>query len=118
VPPANRNGGNGEIGRNTTMLMTVGWDFTFTDGHPGPEHRHLAGCQTVCHRPGGITDMLSSQSMLLFRRWLTARETISVDLVNATPSPVRQASTAAGEGGGIKIEKEISLQPNETRTWL
>src|SRR5450756_521029 len=28
----NRNGGDGEIGRNTTMLMTVGWDFTFTDG--------------------------------------------------------------------------------------
>ena len=28
----NKNGGDGEIGRNTTMLMTVGWDFTFTDG--------------------------------------------------------------------------------------
>ena len=27
-----RNGGNGEIGKNVTMLMTVGWDFTFLDG--------------------------------------------------------------------------------------
>lgn len=26
------NGGNGNIGLNTTMLMTVGWDFTFMDG--------------------------------------------------------------------------------------
>jgi len=26
-----RNGGNGEIGKNVTMLMTVGWDFTFLD---------------------------------------------------------------------------------------
>ena len=28
----NHNGGNGEIGKNVTMLMTVGWDFTFPDG--------------------------------------------------------------------------------------
>ena len=27
-----RNGGNGEIGKNVSMLMTVGWDFTFLDG--------------------------------------------------------------------------------------
>ena len=27
-----RNGGDGEIGRNVTMLMTAGWDFMFSDG--------------------------------------------------------------------------------------
>lgn len=27
-----RNGGDGQIGWNTTQLMTVGWDFTFDDG--------------------------------------------------------------------------------------
>lgn len=27
-----RNGGDGEIGRNVTMLMSAGWDFTFNDG--------------------------------------------------------------------------------------
>ena len=27
-----RNGGDGEIGRNVTMLMCAGWDFTFSDG--------------------------------------------------------------------------------------
>lgn len=27
-----RNGGNGEIGKNVSMLMTVGWDFTYLDG--------------------------------------------------------------------------------------
>jgi len=27
-----QNGGNGEIGKNITQLMTVGWDFTFLDG--------------------------------------------------------------------------------------
>lgn len=26
------NGGDGEIGRNVTMLMSAGWDFTFSDG--------------------------------------------------------------------------------------
>lgn len=26
------NGGNGNIGLNTTMLMSIGWDFTFMDG--------------------------------------------------------------------------------------
>jgi len=28
----NRNGGDGNIGLNTTMLMSVGWDFSFKDG--------------------------------------------------------------------------------------
>jgi len=28
----NRNGGDGAIGKNVTMLMTAGWDFTFHDG--------------------------------------------------------------------------------------
>ncbi len=32
APGEFRNGGNGEIGLNTTMLMSVGWDFTFMDG--------------------------------------------------------------------------------------
>ena len=27
-----RNGGDGEIGRDVTMLMSAGWDFTFNDG--------------------------------------------------------------------------------------
>ena len=27
-----RNGGNGDIGKNVTMLMSIGWDFTFSDG--------------------------------------------------------------------------------------
>jgi mannosylglycoprotein endo-beta-mannosidase len=27
-----QNGGNGEIGKNVTMLMTVGWDFAYLDG--------------------------------------------------------------------------------------
>nr|MDQ2686452.1 beta galactosidase jelly roll domain-containing protein [Armatimonadota bacterium] len=27
-----RNGGDGTIGQDTTMLMTAGWDFTFPDG--------------------------------------------------------------------------------------
>ena len=27
-----KNGGDGEIGRNVTMLMTAGWDFMFPDG--------------------------------------------------------------------------------------
>lgn len=27
-----QNGGDGEIGKNTTQLMTAGWDFTFLDG--------------------------------------------------------------------------------------
>lgn len=27
-----QNGGNGEIGKNVTQLMTAGWDFTFLDG--------------------------------------------------------------------------------------
>lgn len=45
-----QNGGNGEIGRNVTQLMTVGWDFFYLDGHPRPQHRHLARHHALHHR--------------------------------------------------------------------
>ena len=32
VEKENRNGGNGDIGQDVTMLMSIGWDFTFADG--------------------------------------------------------------------------------------
>ncbi len=32
APGEFKNGGDGNIGLNTTMLMSVGWDFTFMDG--------------------------------------------------------------------------------------
>ena len=32
APGENRNGGDGDIGWNTTQLMTVGWDFSYDDG--------------------------------------------------------------------------------------
>ncbi len=28
----NKKGGDGQFGKNVTMLMSIGWDFTFSDG--------------------------------------------------------------------------------------
>ncbi|HSY18969.1 MAG TPA: glycoside hydrolase family 2 protein [Candidatus Acidoferrales bacterium] len=111
----NRNGGDGEIGRNTTMLMTVGWDFTFTDGIRDRNTGIWRDVKLFATGPVVLRNAFV-QSKLPLPALAPARETICVDLVNATAEPQSGRLTARVKEAGIKIEKEISLQPNETRT--
>ena len=79
----NRNGGDGKIGLNTTMLMSVGWDFTFTDGIRDRNTgiwRDVKLCATgpVALRNPWVRSDLPLPALA------PAREMISVDLINAT----------------------------------
>jgi hypothetical protein len=111
----NQNGGDGEIGRNTTMLMTVGWDFTFTDGIRDRNTGIWRDVKLFATGPVALRNAFV-QSKLPLPALTPARETISVDLVNATSFPQAGKLVARVKEVGIKIEKIIVLQPNETRT--
>lgn len=112
-----RNGGNGEIGRNTTMLMTTGWDFFYLDG--------------IRDRNTGIWKNISLfvTDRLLLRHpfvkselekpgYNRSRETVSVEVSNQNYGG--QSCTVEGEITGhdnriIKISKDIKLERGETR---
>jgi len=113
-----QNGGNGEIGRNVTQLMTVGWDFTFLDG--------------VRDRNTGIWKEISifSTGKAILRHpfvkselakpgYDRSKQTISVEVAfpNYLPQNRRQKVKVIGEikGENIKFEKEITMFREEVQ---
>jgi hypothetical protein len=124
-----RNGGDGVMGRNVTMLMSAGWDFTFKDGirdrntgiwrdvelfatgdvamqHPYVQTRMGSGPDGSM--PGLDGSMRGLDTSL-------AKETVSVELRNA--SAVVQRGVVKGFIGGVagSFEQRVVLQPGEVR---
>lgn len=104
------NGGNGCIGLNTTMLMTVGWDFTFMDGI---RDRNTGIWKNVSVYTTGSLALRHPfvRTELSHPKYDSARTTISVDLVNPSTdlrpaTGVVQAEIVECE---IKVEKGFSL---------
>lgn len=110
----NNNGGDGEIGKNVTMLMSVGWDFTSPDG--------------IRDRNTGIwrdVELYSTGDVILQTPFVQtslplpdtsfSKETVSVDVKNTTN--IKQSGTVTGviAGTNIHFEKKVYLQPGETR---
>lgn len=110
-----RNGGNGEIGKNVTMLMTVGWDFTFLDGI---RDRNTGIWRNIkFFRTGNI--MLNHpfvKSRLNSPEYDEAAMDISVEISN--PGFRTQNVKIIGEidGCGIRVEKDIRLLRGMTET--
>ena len=111
-----RNGGNGAIGANVTQLMTVGWDFTFSDGirdrNTGPWKSILL------YATGGIAMRNPFvKSELSHPNYDEARQTVSVDLVNPSNDNRTVTATVRGEiTGGITFEKQVRLGRGEQQT--
>jgi len=111
------NGGNGEIGRNTTMLMTAGWDFFYMDGIRDRNTGIWKNISVFC------TEKLLMQhpfvkSELNRPVYNRSAETISVEVSN--PNFGNQTCTVQAEivGHGdsvICVSKEISLYRGEVR---
>lgn len=114
APGEFQNGGNGNIGLNTTMLMSVGWDFTFMDG--------------IRDRNTGIWKSISlySTGKVMLRHpfvkselnkpnYNIAREIISVEVVNPTTSIDTVTCLVKGEiiGENIHFEKSIRILRGE-----
>ncbi len=101
------NGGDGNIGLNTTQLMTVGWDFTFEDG---VRDRNTGIWRPISLRSTGPMALrhpfVKSQIEAPFD---TARETVSVEVFN--PTRDRRTYTVKGTitPGDISFSRDITL---------
>lgn len=104
------NGGDGFIGKNTTMLMSVGWDFTFMDGI---RDRNTGIWKSVSLYATGDVDLRHPfiKSELRHPDYAQSRETVSVTVVNPSMSMAGVDVTVKGEivGEGITFEKTAHL---------
>ena len=111
------NGGDGEIGRDVTMLMSAGWDFMFNDG--------------IRDRNTGIwkdivffaTDKVRLDHPYVRTKlnadFSAAELTLEVDLQNAANgwgAGVSGTLTAEVEGTDVRFAKKIGLFRGERRT--
>ena len=108
------NGGDGNIGLNTTMLMSVGWDFTFNDGirdrNTGIwKNISLYATDKAVIRHPFIKSELSKPNYDL------AKETVSVEVTNPTQRGIK--CTVKGEiiGENITFSKDLNLFRGETK---
>ncbi|HZL09746.1 MAG TPA: glycoside hydrolase family 2 protein [Prolixibacteraceae bacterium] len=112
APNENRNGGDGEIGKNVTMLMTAGWDFTF---HDGIRDRNTGIWRDVKVFSSGTVTLENPfvKSSLPIPALSPASEEISVELNNTTDKNQDAELLAEIEGTEIRISKNLNLAAGE-----
>ena len=108
-----RNGGDGAIGRNVTMLMNIGWDFTFDDGI---RDRNTGIWKSVSVFATGAARLshpfVKSKLNAAFDR---AEETVSVEVGNARMDGLRCEVEGEIAGTGIAFSRTVDLLREETR---
>lgn len=111
------NGGNGNIGLNTTMLMSVGWDFTFMDGI---RDRNTGIWKSISLYTTGKVALRHPfvKSELRKPGYDVARETISVEVVNPqnTTDTIRGVVRGEIAGENIIVEKAFRILRGEEKT--
>ncbi|MEN6309450.1 MAG: sugar-binding domain-containing protein [Anaerohalosphaeraceae bacterium] len=111
----NKNGGDGQFGKNVTMLMSVGWDFTFSDGirdrNTGIwKDITLFAVDAVELRDAFVKSELSVPDLTI------SRQTITVEVINHTAGVQAGSLKAAILDAGVTIEKRLELAAGESRT--
>ena len=105
-----QNGGNGEIGKNVTQLMTVGWDFTFLDGI---RDRNTGIWKEISIYTTGDVSLRHPfvKSDLSKPDYNLSRQTISVELINPNNNWKTHDLIIEGEilGENIVFEKQVRL---------
>ncbi len=111
----NHNGGDGEIGKNVSMLMSVGWDFTVPDGVRDRNtgiwrdvELFATGEVTLSH-PFVKTEFPDSDTTL-------SKETISVEVYNASPARKQGIVTGSIKQLGVQFSQPLTLEPYQTKT--
>ncbi len=110
----NNNGGDGTIGKNVTMLMSVGWDFTAPDG--------------IRDRNTGIwrdVELYTTGNVVLQDPFVQTRlplpdtsfslQTVSVEVKNTTDTRQKGTLTGVIAGTSIRFGTDVELQSGETR---
>lgn len=108
------NGGDGNIGLNTTMLMTVGWDFTFNDG---VRDRNTGIWKSISLYATGNAVLRHPfiKSELNRPDYNIARETVSVEVSNPTHRTIKCTLRGEIKGTGITFSKDVELFRGENR---
>lgn len=111
----NRNGGDGEIGKNVTMLMSAGWDFTAPDGI---RDRNTGIWRDIeIFATGSITlEDAFVQTQLPIPDTGSARATITVDVVNHSNQPQHGILQTTVAGAGISIRTPVQLAAGERKS--
>jgi len=111
------NGGDGEIGRNVTVLMCAGWDFMFQDGI---RDRYAGIWKDILFF---VTDTIRLDAPYVRTKlngdMTEAELTLEVDGICAGytwPSEWKGVLEAEVEGTDVKFSKEISFLRGERRT--
>ncbi len=110
-----RNGGNGEIGKNVTMLMTVGWDFTFLDGIRDRNTGIWRDIRFFKTRDLALKSPFV-KSELSKPGYDRADQTISVEVKNPTFGTRRAKVKGEIIGEGITFEKDVTVLRGLTET--
>lgn len=108
-----QNGGNGNIGLNTTLLMSVGWDFTFMDGI---RDRNTGIWKSISLYPTGKVALRHPfVKSVLSPDYNVAREKVSVEVVNPSTSIDTLKCIVKGKitGENISFEKEVRILRGE-----
>ena len=115
VAGENRNGGNGEIGYNVTMLMTAGWDFSFPDGIRDRNTGIWRDVKLYATGPVALRAPFVRTELPL-PDVSSAQERISVEVHNATAEPQAGVVRATIPLLNVTVEQPVSLYPHEQRT--
>ena len=110
----NNNGGDGEIGKNVTMLMSVGWDFTSPDGI---RDRNTGIWRDVELYTTGNVILQDPfvQTFLPLPDTSFSMQTVSVDVKNTTGVKQKGKLTGTIAGTPIRFGTDVELQPGETK---
>ena len=98
------NGGDGNIGLNTTMLMSVGWDFTFLDGIRDRNTGIWKSISLYATDKAAIRNPFI-RSELAKPGYDKAEETVSVEVINPTTGSVKCVVAGEITGENIRFSK-------------
>lgn len=110
----NHNGGDGEVGKNVSMLMSVGWDFTSPDGI---RDRNTGIWRDVeVYATGDVVlENPFVQTKLPLPDTLTSRQTITVEVKNASDHVQKGILSGKINESQGTFTKNITLAPHEVR---
>ena len=114
APGEFRNGGDGNIGLNTTMLMSVGWDFTFLDGIRDRNTGIWKSISLYTTGPAVITYPFVKSE--LSNNYTRSAETVVVEVTSTSKDMKPMQCVVSGEivGTGITFSKTVDLYRQTT----
>jgi len=111
----NKNGGDGTIGKNVTMLMSVGWDFTFSDGIRDRNTGIWKDIKLFAVDPVELRNPFVKSNLSL-PDMKSSKQNISVEVFNHSNTVQTGTVKATIPKAGVAIEKTVELAAHETRT--